>query len=674
MKKRIMALVLSFAMVLGVTAAAAGAEKTISVTPMKITVNGQEVTPTKADGTAAEVFAYDGATYVPLRYLSELLGFDVDWDKQEPGTAKLEGDVWLPAASFTPGTYTGTATGRNGELTVEVQFSAEKILSATVTKHQETAGISDPAIERIPQMVVTHQSLGIDAISGATITSNALLEAIASCVKQAGGDAEALKKAPVVLKGEDTVAQADLVVIGAGPAGLLAAAEAAKQGLQVVVLEKQASAGGDAIVSGGVLYGVNSKAHRDRGLVDDTPEDLAKYWKLMEPNANDDLLLKIAKLSGSTIDFISEMGAEFEPELTYQGLDTVPRGLKGRLSEGHYGGYNLIQPIVDTLMVNKNITFYLEARATNILTDETGKVCGVRSTKLADGSTLTVNAPAAIICTGYIDDSEELMKEFHPLFADYTGDGASTGDGQIMAREVGAALQVWDGVFDRAIMPTGALQVNANGERFTNETNFYNVIWSDLEASMGGKMDNLHPYLIIDQKIKDDRTTPICYMSDGIGYTWGDLVDKGFDPNFKFSTTSPGKSFKADTLEELAQQMGVPADKLIASVNRYNELYDLGEDVDFGKDSKYLYKIEEGPFYAWDEYLMVCYFSCGIRTDLDMQVLREDGSVIKGLFAAGWAAAEDFKSNQYPGSGGAICYCITSGRIAGDSAVAYLSK
>ena len=89
MKKRITALALACVMVMGTVAAAAGVEKTISVTPMDLTVNGQTVTPTKSDGTAAQVFSFDGATYAPVRYLSELLGLQVEWDKNAPNTAKL---------------------------------------------------------------------------------------------------------------------------------------------------------------------------------------------------------------------------------------------------------------------------------------------------------------------------------------------------------------------------------------------------------------------------------------------------------------------------------------------------------------------------------------------------------------------------------------------------------
>ena len=150
MKKKITALAMALVMVLGVAAVAAGGDKTISVTPMNMTINGQAVTPLKSDGTPAEVFAYDGATYVPLRYLSETLGIQVEWDKDNPNTAKLANvpDFTPPTVSATlkDGSYTGVGTGKNGDVTVEVSVANGAISAVKVLSHNETAGISDPAI------------------------------------------------------------------------------------------------------------------------------------------------------------------------------------------------------------------------------------------------------------------------------------------------------------------------------------------------------------------------------------------------------------------------------------------------------------------------------------------------------------------------------------------------
>ena len=191
MKKRITALVLSAAMVLGMTALAAGAEKTISVTPMTLTINGQQVVPTKSNGEAAEVFAYDGATYVPLRYLSELLGVEVEWDKGAPGTAKLTG---VPGMD----TYTAEEQGFGGPVQVTLSVTNGVIIDAKVVGDKETQGIGSKAVEMLPKALITAGNPNVDGVSGATMTSGAILRAAKAAYAQATGRTE--KTAEVKMK------------------------------------------------------------------------------------------------------------------------------------------------------------------------------------------------------------------------------------------------------------------------------------------------------------------------------------------------------------------------------------------------------------------------------------------------------------------------------------------
>ena len=154
-------------------------------------------------------------------------------------------------ATYTAGTYTGTGAGRNGDITVEVVFTDDAIKSVTITDHAETGGISDPAINTIPEAIVKSQSLGVDAVTGATLTSNGIIDAVADAVEQAGGDVEALK-AVVVEKtaGEAIEETVDVVIVGAGGAGMAAAASALENGATVIVLEKTAAIGGNTLASG----------------------------------------------------------------------------------------------------------------------------------------------------------------------------------------------------------------------------------------------------------------------------------------------------------------------------------------------------------------------------------------------------------------------------------------
>ena len=244
MRKRIAALALAFGMVLGTVALAAGTEKSITVSPMGMSINGQSVTPTKSDGTAAEVFAYDGATYVPLRYLSELLGINVEWDKNDPNTAKLVMDKM---------TYTATAGGHNAPITVKVTVADGKIADIDYSDNLETAGVGKVALEQVAEKILAKQTVGVDSVTGATISSMALKNAVKECLTKAGLDMTVFG---ATVHDEDTTKDrytADVIIIGGGGAGLSAATAASESDkVSVIVLEKTGFLGGNSIVAGGI--------------------------------------------------------------------------------------------------------------------------------------------------------------------------------------------------------------------------------------------------------------------------------------------------------------------------------------------------------------------------------------------------------------------------------------
>ena len=177
MKKRITALALACVMVMGTVAAAAGVEKTITVTPMEMSVNGCKVTPTDAKGAEAEVFAYNGTTYAPVRYLCELLGIDVAWDRDDPGTVKLVNVPNAPAGDVKPGTYYGQAQGFGGPVNAEVTVDASGIVDVKLTGPEETPAIGGAALEALAASA-KEKGADLDGVSGATYTSNAAREAV----------------------------------------------------------------------------------------------------------------------------------------------------------------------------------------------------------------------------------------------------------------------------------------------------------------------------------------------------------------------------------------------------------------------------------------------------------------------------------------------------------------
>ena len=183
---------------------------------------------------------------------------------------------------FTAGTYTGEAIGHNnGPLTVNVTVSEDKIESIEVKSHTETYGIGyglkETPIEAIPTQIIEGQTLAVDTVTGATITSSAVISAITSALEQAGADVSALKETSEKAKAEDQTIDADVVILGAGAAGLRAALEASNAGASVVVLEKQGIVGGSTTRSGGKLVAAGTKQQEAAGVTGDTAEDLYNY-------------------------------------------------------------------------------------------------------------------------------------------------------------------------------------------------------------------------------------------------------------------------------------------------------------------------------------------------------------------------------------------------------------
>lgn len=192
MKKRITAFAMALAMVAGTVAMAAGVEQTISVTPMNLTVNGQQVTPTGANGAAAGVFASQGVTYAPVRYLCELLGIEVEWDKNDPGTVKLAGDITVPVSGEAKsGTFTAAAKGFGGDVTVSLTLADGALADVKVAGDKETAGIGSRAVELMPGTMLAANSIAVDGISGATVTSGAILAAAKEALAASGAALEA---------------------------------------------------------------------------------------------------------------------------------------------------------------------------------------------------------------------------------------------------------------------------------------------------------------------------------------------------------------------------------------------------------------------------------------------------------------------------------------------------
>ncbi|MBQ4901795.1 FAD-dependent oxidoreductase [Paenibacillus sp. Marseille-P2973] len=567
-------------------------------------------------------------------------------------TAKNSGaEAASASGKYKPGTYTAKAAGNNGDVTVEVVFDENSIISVTVKDNSETEGLSDKALERIPQQIVDGQTLAVDMVSGASNSSKAILAAVEDCVKQAGGDVDALKVAAVT---EDKPHQeneltTDVVVIGGGGTGLAAAGSAFENGAKVIVLEKMGTLGGSTALSGGAIGATGTRFQKEQGI-EDSPESWLKLWKERQSTSNPDGKYpdydRVSKFMDDAVDtthwLVDYMNHKYVNVAGF-GVDPV-----ARLHFPEKSGATIIANMEKTLN-DKGIDILTETKATELLTDDKGNVVGVKAEN-AEG-TLTVHAKKVIIATGGFARSEELMKRFLPEFVEVMDVSASaagsTGDGIVMAEKLGAALYEDPWIIGLGIAarvpelrvlewdPT-KMYVNEQGERYMNENSHYAVVTNKAA-------DNGQVWVVIDSSEAN---------ADVIKSIEGQL------PNDEIAV--------GNTVKELAAAMQVPEAALIKTMDTFNEGVASGQDL-FKKDAKMLVSVKKGPFYAFKFYPRTMGTFGGVKVDENYRVLKEDGSVINNLYAGG-EAANRYLYNQVYMTGSAVQYALTSGRLSGEHA------
>lgn len=605
------------------------------------------------------------------------------------------------ALAYTPGTYTGVGNGRNGIVKVEVTFDENAATAAEVVESSESAGISDAPIATLPGEFVAKQSLNLDAVTGATLTSNAILEALADAVQQAGGDVDALRAVDASEEGAEATEQtmdADIVVVGAGGAGLSAAVSAESKGAKVIVVEKTVSVGGNTLRAGGWFNCADPERQKElemsdaqRKTVEDMlakePHDdkmaelqaeLAEQWKAYQDAGsvglfdstvfhalqtydggdylgNLELIKEFADQAPVTLEWLESLGVDVNPTVTM---------CVGALWQRSHSvvdntniGYGYIHALDETAKAKENITFLFETAATELITDDTGRVTGVKAVG-NDGTSYTLNAAKGVIlATGGFGGDLEKVREIRPDIPESirtTSISACTGDGIWMAQAVGAdtvdldQIQLYplasavDGSTGYAMVgPTTAMYVNPKGERYVNENERRDVL----------------------AKAAFDQGGVIYCISDSTA------ANNTRDINVVEYAVAKGDAYKADTLEGLAEQLGMDPAVFVDTVNKFNSYVDNESDPDFGRT---IYgpnlKVETAPFYASPRSPSVHHTMGGLKIDGSAHVISTEGEIIPGLFAAGETTGGLHGSNRLGGN--AIADCLTFGRIAGEAAMA----
>lgn len=581
--------------------------------------------------------------------------------------------------NYKEGTYTGTGKGKNGEVKVDVTFTKNKIESVVIQgENGETKGVSDTALERIPGQIVDQQSLAIDAVAGASLTSNAILDAVADAVQQAGGDITVLKTTG---KAEKSTAveelTTDVVIVGAGAGGMTGAMEAARSGLKVIVLEKGAS----VAVSNGAMAGgpvaVGSRIQKEAGetfTVDDVFNRMMDY---SSSTVNASLVRQALEISGETIDMFQDLGMEislrednfgvgYRPRMKFEkkGLDRM--GLLQKDVESHGG------------------QFIFETTGKKVII-ENGKAVGVEAQK-ADGTKVIVHAKSVIMATGGYLGNDELMKEhFGGVKVNALGSTLSVGEGMDMVVEAGGMLDSNFGIVANEFSGSneksgtwkkdanqalnlgvyGTLLVNREGNRFNNEG-----LIAKEPLSTGGAVtlrEGLY-YAVVDQAYIDGLKTKGVYQHIGSPADWIygkktldgrklENLDAGVE-----QAIAQGWGVKANSLKEAAEAFKLT--NLEETVQAYNDMAKKGVDTQFGKDKAFLQPIGKGPYYVFQYQPSAWCTIGGVRVDDHLRALDKDRTPIEGLYVAGVDAGSMYSNPYYDIEGAAFSLALNSGRLA----------
>lgn len=564
------------------------------------------------------------------------------------------------AGALEDGVYLGEASGYQGPIKVEVTIVDEKITDIKVLENVETIGIGTKALEAMPKKIIEDQSVAVDVLTGATSSSKAVLAAVANALETAGADMSKYNIKPEIQKGEDQIVDADVVIIGAGGAGLTAAIEAKAQGAEnVVVLEKMDITGGNTRMSGGEFAASGNWVQLSEGITNDSVE---KYY-------NDIYKGGYKKGNPKLIRIIAEKALETAEWLR----DSI--GIKFRDTQSWYGGHEVARTLwpkgdgpvyVDTLEAKARelgVTIYLQTEAKELIKNEEGKVSGVNAVH-KNGANYKFNATkGVIIASGGFGANVEMREKYNKTWPTLnntiptTNSPAITGDGIRMASEIGANLIDMEYIqlypvnnpatgnyyyIDYARLNSTALLVNKEGKRFVNEKGTRDVI-SDATLKQTDSMvyEIIDAGVVAEQKLYEDYNAEI-----------EQCLKKGV--------------LAIGTIEEVSKHFGVPAEAVKETIAHYNSMVEAGVDTDFGRTDNFN-KIGEGPYFMFSSVVSVHHTMGGVEIDEFARVIDTNGQPILGLYAAGEVTGGIHGGNRL----GSVAIPDTAifGRIAAQSCV-----
>ena len=596
------------------------------------------------------------------------------------------------------GDFTGTAKGMGGDVTVTLTLTDSKITGCTAEGVDETQGIGTLALDQLPGQIAETGSIAVDGVTGATITSDAIKEAAAAALTAAGLNPDDFKTAVENNgeKAEDSTVDADIVIVGAGGAGMTAAITAAEEGKSVVILESQSMVGGNSVrATGGMNAGKTvyqdenefgeaagvektlktaAEKYADNETITALAKTVSEQWaeyqanptgyfdsvELMELDTmvggkgiNDpELVETLCSNSADAIDWLDEHGITLHNVASFGGasVERIHRPVDADGKTISVGSYMI--PLLQENCEKAGVQILLNTTANEILTDANDAAVGVKATG-ASGETVTVNAKAVVLTTGGFGANLDMVTEYKPELKGFmtTNAAGAQGQGIEMATAIGAGTVDMDQIqihptveantaalITEGLRGDGAVLINAEGKRFIDEVGTRDVV-SAAEIAQTGS----YSWLVVDQAMVDASSVIQGYIKKGYTVT-------------------------GETYEELGKAMGVDEAAFAETMNTWNGYVDAKNDPDFGRTS-FANKLDTAPYYAIKVTAGVHHTMGGLTINTNTEVLKEDGSVIPGLFAAGEVTGGVHGANRLGGN--AVADFTVFGRIAGKAASNY---
>lgn len=553
------------------------------------------------------------------------------------------------------GTYQGEGTGKGGKILVEVTFKDSSIQDIKVLEHGETPGFSD-AMEELTKAMITSNQIEVDTVTGATLTSNGFREAVADALAKSGGTADQLVATGVSAEKETREAsyQADVIVVGAGGAGLSAAVTAAEAGANVIVVEKMNMPGGNTLISGGEMAAPGNWLQQEENIEDNVEQFYNDILKGGDNENDPELVRVLAENALPAAEWLrDDIGVTFEDYMLFFGGHSVKRSLVPL----NASGVEIIEKLTRKAE-ELGVVIHTNTPAVELIQKD-GRVTGVKAEYEGKEVEYT-GEKGVILATGGFGSNLEMRIANNPDMDEKilsTNTVGSTGDGIVMAEALGAQAvdMQYIQTYPTCDPETGtllyvgdvrlegrAILVNLEGKRFVEELERRDVISMAVTQQTGGVS-----YMFWDEASMVASQVNVKHEKE-----YNELLERGI-------------LVKADTVEEAAAHFGINAEELQKTIDRYNGYCEAGKDEEFNKRGD-LVAFTDGPYYIMKTTPAIHHTMGGLKINTDAQVLNTENQVIEGLYAAGEVTGDIHGTNRLGSD--AIADIVVFGRIAGQNA------